>query len=81
MTKMPEFGFPQFHHPTSPLLVADLYLAAGSHSPNESPQTCLVAHAVGHAGDVKLLAAAKQLLLKIFSTAMWEVGWQYHVVI
>ncbi len=41
----------------------------------------MVAHAVGHAGDVKLLAAAKQLLLKIFSTAMWEVGWQYHVVI
>jgi hypothetical protein len=41
----------------------------------------VVAHAVGNAGDVKLLAAAKQLLLKIFSTAMWEVGWQYHVVI
>jgi hypothetical protein len=41
----------------------------------------VVSHAVGHAGEVELLATAKQFLLKIFSTAMWEVGWQYHVVI
>jgi len=33
--------FPQFHHLQHlQLLVADLHLTAGSHSLNESPQTC-----------------------------------------
>ncbi len=35
----------------------------------------VVAHVVGHVGDVKFLAIAKKSLLK------WEVNWQCHIII